>query len=141
MNYEVEQGPFYRSLMAGLFVGITVTLANLIFNFIYRGITRFNPSQLINVTSIIFVSLLLSLVAGILYYVIVPYARKSKTVFISVFIVATALVTYAAFLVQRSNDANVSAQFHGLLAGIVLITGITDALLIPYLAKHKNIAF
>lgn len=138
MNYEVEQGPFYKSLMAGLFGGIVITIANLVFNFIYRGVTRFNPSQLINVTSIIFVSILLSLVAGIIYYVIVPYARRNKFLYIALFIVLTAILTYVSFTVHRSNDAHVSAQFDGLLAGIVIITGITDALLIPYMAKHKN---
>lgn len=141
MNYEVEQGPFYKSLMSGLFAGIIVTLANLIFNFIYRGITRFNPSWLVNVTSIIFVSLLLSLVAGILYYLIVPYAKKRTILYIVLFIALTVYVTYLAFNVQRSSDPQVTSQFHGLFAGIVIITGLTDALLIPYMAKHKTIIF
>jgi FtsH-binding integral membrane protein len=141
MNYETQTGPFYKSLMAGLFGGIIVTLANLAYNFVYRGVTRFNPSEIINVTSIIFISLLLSLIAGILYYVIVPYAHKSKLVYMILFAVLTVVVTYVAFTVQRSSNPNVSAQFHGLFAGIVIITGLTDALLIPYMAKHKNPAF
>lgn len=141
MNYEVEQGPFYKSLMAGLFAGIIITLANLIFNFIYRGITRFNPSEMVNVTSIIFVSLILSMVAGILYYLIVPYANKSKMIFIVLFILLTVVVTYVAFHVSRSSNPNVSAQFHGLFAGIVVISGLTNAILIPYMAKHKTMIF
>lgn len=141
MNYETEHGQFYKSLMSGLFGGIVVTLVNLIYNFIYRGITRFNPSQFVNVTTIIFVSLLLSIVAGILYYVIVPYGKKSKTLYITLFILLTVFVTYTAFTVQRSNDANVTSQFHGLFAGIVIITGLIDALLIPYMATHKNVIF
>jgi len=141
MNYESEHGPFYKSLMAGLFGGIVVTLANLVYNFIYRGVTRFNPSELVNVTSIIFISILLSIVAGILYYLIVPYAHKSKLIYIALFIALTIFVTYTAFSVDRSSDLHVSAQFHGLLAGIVAITGVTDALLIPYMAKNKNMIF
>ena len=141
MNYEMEHGSFYKSLMAGLFAGIIVTLANLIFNFIYRGITRFNPSEMVNVTSIIFVSLILSMVAGILYYLIVPYANKNAAIFIALFIVLTVVVTYVAFHVSRSTNPNVSAQFHGLFAGIVIISGLINALLIPYMAKHKNSVF
>lgn len=141
MNYEVEQGPFYKSLMSGLFGGIVVTLVNLMYNFVYRGITRFNPSQLINVTSIIFVSILLSMVAGIIYYAIVPYGKKNKIVYNVLFIVLTVFITYTAFTVHRSSDILVSSQFHGLLAGIVIITGITDAFLIPYMAKHQNMIF
>ena len=124
--------------MAGLFGGIVITIANLVFNFIYRGVTRFNPSQLINVTSIIFVSLLFSLVAGILYYVLVPYAKRNGMLYIALFIILTVVLTYVAFTVHRSNDPHVTAQFDGLLAGIVIITGFTDAFLIPYMAKHKN---
>ncbi len=141
MNYEMEHGSFYKSLMAGLFAGIVITLANLIFNFIYRAITRFNPSEMVNVTSIIFVSLIFSILAGILYYLIVPYANKNKIVFISVFILLTVALTFVAFHVSRSSNPNVSAQFHGLFAGIVIISGLTNAILIPYMAKHKNLVF
>ena len=138
MEREIEQGSFYKSLMAGLFAGIVLTIANLIFNFIYRSVTGFNPSQIVNVTSIIFVSLILSVLAGILYYLIVPYAHKSRFMFIILFIVLTIIVTYIAFNVTRSSDVSVSTQFHGLFAGIVIITGIVDALLIPYMARNKN---
>lgn len=139
METEMEHDSFYRSLMAGLFAGIIITIANLIFNFIYRGVTRFNPSEIVNVTSIIFVSLILSVLAGILYYLIVPYAGKSKYLFIILFFVLTVIVTYVAFNVTRSSsDANVTSQFHGLFAGIVIITGVVNALLIPYMARNKN---
>jgi FtsH-binding integral membrane protein len=141
MNYETQTGPFYKSLMAGLFGGIIVTIANLMYNFIYRGVTRFNPSEVINVTSIIFVSLILSMVAGIIYYMIVSYAHKSKMIYIALFIVLTVVVVYGGFSIQRSTNPNVTAHFHWLLGGIVIITGLTDALLIPYMAKHENIAF
>lgn len=138
MDTEIETSSFYKSLMAGLFAGIIITIANLIFNFIYRSVTGFNPSQIVNVTSIIFVSLILSVLAGILYYLVVPYAKKSKFLFIVLFFVLTVIVTYVAFNVTRSSDATVSSQFHGLFAGIVIITGLINALLIPYMARNKN---
>jgi hypothetical protein len=138
METEIEHSSFYKSLMAGLFAGIVVTVANLIFNFIYRGATRFNPSQIVNVTSIIFVSLILSVLAGIIYYLIVPYAHKSKFLFIILFFVLTVIVTYVAFNVTRSSNITVTSQFHGLFAGIVIISGLVNALLIPYMARNKN---
>lgn len=100
--------------MSGLFACIIITIANLIFNTIFRSITRFNPSQIVNVTSIIFVSILLSVVAGIFYYLLVPYAKKSTVLFSVLFIVLTVFVTYVAFTVTRSNDIIVSSQFHWL---------------------------
>jgi ABC-type thiamin/hydroxymethylpyrimidine transport system permease subunit len=138
METDLRESPFYRSLMSGLFAGIVITIANLAYNFLYRDLTSFNPSYFVNVTTIIFISILLSLVAGILYYLIVPYAKKSRLLYIILFVLLTAFVTYLAFTVQRSVDMKVTTQFHGLFAGIVIITGLVDAFLIPYMAEHKN---
>lgn len=141
MNYETEQGTFSRSVMAGLFAGIVATLVNLVFDFFYREVTQFNPSQVVNVASIIFASILFSIVAGLLYYFIVPYANKSRLLFVILFIALTVFFTYLAFTVHRSDDAKVSSQFHGLFGGVIIITGVIDALLIPYMARHKNTVF
>jgi len=138
METDLRERALYRSLMSGLFAGIVITIANLAYNFLYRDLTSFNPSFFVNVTTIIFISLLLSVVAGILYYLIVAYAEKSKILYILLLVVLTAVVTYVAFTVHRSVDIKVSTQFHGLFAGIVLITGLIDAFLIPYMAEHKN---
>lgn len=138
MNYETEKDPFYKSLMAGLFAGIVITISTLIFNFIYRGITKFNPSEIVNVTSVIFFSLILSMVAALLYFAIVTVAGKSKILYIVIFIALTAFVTYTAFSATRSNDAHVSSLFQGLLAGVFIISGLVNALLIPYMAESDN---
>ena len=98
-------------------------------------------SMFIYFSSMYFVSILLSIVAGILYYLIVPYGKRKTAFYVALFIILTAYVTYIAFTVQRSDNAIISSQFHGLFAGIVIITGITDALLIPYMARHKNVIF
>jgi hypothetical protein len=138
METDINNGPFYKSLMGGLFAGIVITVVNLGYNFLYRDLTSFNPSYFVNVTSIIFISIVFSVLAGIMYYLIVPYAKKSNVLFIFIFIVLTALLTYVAFTVHRSVDLKVSTQFQGLFAGLVLITGLIDAFLIPYMVEHKN---
>jgi hypothetical protein len=141
MKKEIDQGPFYRSVMAGLLAGIVITIANLVFNGLYRSVTSFNPSQFVNVTTIIFISLILSVVSGIIYYLLVPYSKKSTSLYIALFVILTIGVTFVAFTVNRSSDPKVSAQFHGLFAGIAIITGLIEAFLIPYLAKHENPVF
>ncbi len=141
MNYEPTPGPFYRSVMAGLAGGLVSTLINLIYNFIYRDVSDYNPSQFINVTTIIFVSLLVSLVAGLAYYFIVPFAKKRNFLYWALIGVLTVLLTMLAFTSHRSDSIIVTNHFHILLGGIIVLTGLTDAFLIPYLAKNKNIAF
>jgi len=138
METEMDHSPFYKSLMAGLFAGIVITIVNLIYNSIYRGVTKFNPSQIVNVTSIIFVSLIVSVLAGILYYLIVWYAHKTRFLYIVLLFILTVIFTYVAFNVTRSSNAIVSSQFHILFAGVVIITGLVNALLIPYMARNKN---
>ena len=141
MKNERVSDLFYKSLMSGLFTGMIITTLNLVYNFIYRDVTNFSPSSFVNVTSIIFVSILVSLVAGLIYFFIVAYAKKTSILYNLLFLVLTAFVTYVAFTVHRSADARVSDQFHGLFAGIVIITGLTDALLIPYFVTHRNAIF
>ena len=51
MNYDYVETPLYKSVMAGLAVGIVATCANLLYGFIYKDVTQFSPSfAVINVT-------------------------------------------------------------------------------------------
>ena len=135
------QGSFYKSLMAGLFTGLIATLANLIFNFFYRDITAFSLSMIINATSIIFLSTILLTVAGILYYLLVLYMHKNRAVYIAAFTAVTAICVFLATQTHRTASHLLNVEFSGLLLGIVLITGLLGAFMVPYLVRHKNMFF
>jgi len=141
MNYEYEQTNFSKCLLAGVATGITIIPISLIYNFIYRHFTNFAVSWVINVTSIIFASFILSTLAGLLYYFLVPFLKKSKNLYTLLFIVLTVAVIFLGFHMQRSNNPVISNQFRGLYLGDVVITGIAIAFLIPWLARHKNSFF
>ena len=54
MNYDYEQTEFSKSLLAGVFTGITATTLSLLFNAFFRRFIGFSLSDIINVSTIIF---------------------------------------------------------------------------------------
>ena len=142
MNYNNIQTPLSRCILAGLATGIIATVINLIFNFIFRGITRLSLSvSVINVSTIIFATVILCVVAGLVYHFIVFYFKKSSNFFVVLFIFLTVVAILSGFNFHRSDNPVISLQFEGLYAGIVIITGFSGAFIIPWLAKHKNVFF
>jgi hypothetical protein len=139
MNYDYEQTELSKAVLSGLFAGIMATCASLLFNIIFRGITQFNPSAIINVSSIIIGSVLILTIAGVLFYFFHHYIKGGSIVFRIFFVLITAVAIYFSMQVQRSTDATVSKQFEELLSGIVLISGAFIIFYIPYLFKHSHI--
>ena len=139
MNYDYKQTEFSKAVLSGLFAGIIATCASLLFNMIFRSITQFNPSAIINVSSIIIGSVLVLTIAGLLFYFFQHYIKGGSILFRIFFLLLTAIAIYFSMQVQRSTDATVSKQFEELLSGIVLISGIFITFYIPYLFNHEHI--
>ncbi len=138
-NYDYEQTEFSKSVLAGLFAGIFATFTNLIFNFGYRAITEYNPSELINVSSIIMCSIVIVTIAGIIFYFLHHHVKGGAILFRVIFIILTAISVYYAMQVQRSEDAIVSKQFQELLSGTIIILGAFIVFYIPYLYNHEKV--
>lgn len=138
MEYDSPSSPFYRSLMTGLFVGIIDTLLCLIYNLIYRERTGFDLSSIINVSSLIFFINLLFPVIGIIYNGFLKYFKKGDRVFIAVFLGLTLFFAWRSEVVYRTTDQTLNHEFRTLLLGIVLILGVSAAVLVPYLYHNKK---
>ncbi len=142
MNYDYSETPLSKSVLAGLATGIIATVLNLIYNFICRGITKLSLSfSVINVSTIIFATVLLCIIAGLVYYFIVLYLKKSIKIYVGLFVVITVIGILLGMTYHRSTDLNISRQFEGLYLGMVIITGLCGAFFIPWLARHKNVFF
>lgn len=138
MDYDYEQTALSRCILAGLATGITIIPLNLIYNFIYRHITSFSLSWVINITWVIFASFIICILSGLLFYFIVPYLKKSKAIYSILFVILIIVVIFLGLHFQRSESPVLSQQFRGLYFGDVLITGIACAFVIPWLVQHKN---
>lgn len=139
MNYDYTQSDLSRSVLSGLYSGIVATVANMIFVFIYRALTSFQDFNGIDVTVIVFGTLLLSLACGVVFYFFVHYLKRGIPVYrIAVFIV-TLLIIFLGLYLRRSVEGQVPIEFRIIVIITQVIIGGLAVFLIPYLFKHDKI--
>lgn len=141
MNYDVQQTRFSKSILSGVATASLVVIACLLYAFIYRNITGFALSQIVNITSIIFASFIVCAVAGIAFYFIVPYLHQKRAVYTALFVALTAIFIVTGLFSHRSANPLISEQFRGLYIGVVSIIGLSCAFVVPYFTSHKNAFF
>jgi len=115
-----------------------VSLLCLFYDLIYRHMTDFSLSQIINVSTIIFLTNLLLLVCGILYYVFRKSFPAGEVVYILLFGLLTVFCIWKAGSVERSNVHEQIVQFIGLLRGMIIIIGIAASFIVPFLYHSKG---
>jgi hypothetical protein len=140
MDQDNQLNSFQKSLLTGVFVGFAATVICLVYNVVYRDSTGFEPSAMINVSSLIFAVNILFTIIGLIYYLFIKAFRKGSIIFIAVFALFTVWLLWKTAGVQRSDDYTVTVQFRGLLAGIILIIGIGAAFFVPFLFNSKAFA-
>lgn len=138
MNHDYQQTEFSKTLLTGVFAGIIATCVNLVYNFIYRGMEGFYPSEIINVSSVIFVTMIVFVVGALAYFMLRNFTKQGNLIYIVVFGVLTILCLYFSLHVNRSNHPLEITQFRGLLFGTTALTGVMLAVLLPYLSKHPE---
>lgn len=139
MNHDYEQTEFSKSLLAGVFAGITATVLSLVFNAFFRRIIGFNLSDIINVSTLIFALILIVTTAGIIFYFFHHYIKKGTFVFQIAAVIITLLLIASTMQIQRSANPGLSIEFRELLWGIISITGVCTVFIIPFLFKHDYI--
>ncbi len=138
-NYLPDQPYLSKTILAGVFAGIAATLGNLFYDLFFRSITQFVPSQIINVATIIFATMLFFIVAGVLYFLSSKFIRQGTLVYIIAFAALFILCFSWGLHINRSVDPVVTANFRVLFLGIISISGILATFFIPYLMKHPSI--
>jgi len=139
MNYDYEQTEFSKSLLAGVFAGISATILSLLYNAFFRGIIGFNLSDIINVSTIIFALMTVVTIAGVIFYFFHHYLRRGTLVFQLASVLITVLLIVGSMQIQRSDNPVLSEEFRELLWGIIGITGICTVFIIPFLYKNDYI--
>lgn len=137
-EYSFYSTPFSRATLTGLFAGLVATFLCLIYNIAYRERTGFELSEIINVSSVIFMVNLLFVMLGVIYYWFIRAFRRGAVWYAIALLLLTAWVTVKALQVHRSDDALLNMEFRHLLAAIVLITGLLGAVGIPVLFYSKK---
>lgn len=138
MNYDYRQTPLSRSLFGGLLAGLVAVTLNTIFDFVYRGTSGFALSEVVNIPSIIFASLIVAMIGGVVYFLLRNVSSK-QIIYIVLFMALTILGIFWAVGIQRTPNAIQQHDFRILFGGVVLITGLCTAFLVPYFARHDGI--
>lgn len=139
METRKNDGHIYKPLMAGLFAGYIATIVNLVYDLFFRSYTAFPLHELINVSTIIFGTLLLLPIAGLAYAFFDRYVKAGMLVYILASVAFCVLCIYGIMHTHRSADPLIAHQFQYLLLGIFLISGAFATIGIPYFFRHHNI--
>ena len=138
MNYDFKQTLLSRCILSGLLAGMVAVLVNFAYNYIYREASGYSLSEVVNVVSMIFSSILVTLVAGVLLY-LSSKMKNGRMMYVVLMLVLTAAGIYAALQTERSNVPANQQEFRILFAGIIIIDGLCAAFLVPYFANHEKI--
>jgi hypothetical protein len=139
MNYDYKQSELSKSILGGLFAGIVSAAANIAFVIIYRSLTKFYDYYALDITVLIFGSLLQSLACGIMFNFFVHYLKKGISLYRVMVIVVTVIIVYAGILLRKTIQADIPFQFIVLVIGTQIIIGGLAAFYIPYLFRHDKI--
>lgn len=139
MKNPYIDGHIYKPLMAGLIAGYAATIINLFYDLAFTEYTKFPLHEIINVSSIIFATLILLFVASVVYSFFDRYFKNGAVIYTVLSSLFSLFCVYGAMHVQRSPDPVVTNQFHYLLLGMSIITGVFATIGIPYLVKHPGV--
>jgi len=128
---------FSRALLAGALTGLVATVVNLIYNLVFRSITRFMPDEEFNFFSITLASMIVLVLIGILFFVFLKYIN-STAFFILLVILIIGCICITAFSHMNAGESAFYGD-HGLVAGFILLSGILALTLLPYLYLHPKL--
>jgi len=135
MDYDNDL-TFSKALLAGVFIGFFDTLICLGYNIAYRNVTGYEPSMLINVSSLIFGVNIIFMLFGLAYSLFVKYFGRRDIFFDIVILIAAVFLGWQTEIGRRFADHVVNNEFKGLLLGVVIIIAL-GALTIPLLYRSK----
>ena len=139
MNYEYTQTDFSRGILSGLFAGLVATVANIIFVLIFRSVASFYDFIGLDITVLIFGSVVQSIACGWVFYICVHFLKKGIISYRLIVILITAAIFFLGIIVRRSVMGSVTPDFKFMVTGTqVIIGGIAD-FFIPYLFSHDKI--
>ncbi len=128
---------FSKALLSGALTGLAVAVLNIIYNVIFRGITRYLPSEEFNIVSIALGSVIILMLLGMLFFLFIKYVNVTAFV-IAVIILIIGCICITAFVHANPSEPAFYGN-HGLIAGFLFISGLLALTLMPYLYNHPKL--
>ena len=139
MNYDYVQTDLSRGVLSGLFAGLLAAVANTIFVIIYRSIAAFYSFNGLDITVIVFGSILQLITCGLLFSFFVHYLKRGIGFYRLMVIIITILIVILGIIVRRSVMGEVPDDFKFLFVGPPVLIGSLATFFLPYLFRHDKI--
>lgn len=139
MNYDYPQTDFSRGILSGLLAGLIAAVANTVFALVFRSATAFYEFNGLDVTVIVFGSIIQLITCGLLFYFFVHYMNRGIGFYRLVVIMVTILIVFLGIMVRRSVMGSVPEDFKVLVVGTQVIIGCLATFFIPYLFSHDKL--
>jgi hypothetical protein len=130
--------PFSKSLLTGVFAGISATFICIIYNIVYRDETSYGLFSFFNVSSLIFGVNTLFILIGVVHYWFTKFIKRGEMVYATFFILLTIFLIVKIPGIHRVNDVTENTEFHHLAIAMTVIMGIAAAIGIPLLFHSKK---
>ncbi len=141
-QYNFEPSLLTKCVLGATFAGLLAVAADETFNLLYRMFSGYFPSDFFNVSTLIFGTMILFLVAGILYFFLMKLVPGIANIVYTVAMLAVTIFLFiSALQLHRFAQPEMAAQFRTLTAGMVLIVGVMTAFLVPYFSRHYRTWF
>lgn len=141
-QYNFKPSLLTKCVLGATFAGLLAVAASESFNLLYRIFTGYFPSDYFNVSTLIFGTMILFLVAGMVFFFLAKFVPGAVSiVYPLVMLVATVFLFIGALSLHRFAQPEMTAQFRFLTAGMVLIMGVMVAFLVPYFSRHYKTWF
>lgn len=139
MKTFISSPSFSNSLLSGLLTGIIAALLNLVYVIVYRESTNFG-SDLVVMPLTIFIGFpILMVLAGSAYYLFRKHLHSGAKWFMIICFISMIVLLILTLQDTRMNNGALLTGARGLFLGMVVITFLLAAFLIPYLARHSKI--
>ena len=139
MKTFISPPTFPKSLLAGLLAGIITALLNLAYMIVYRESTNFATDLVVMPLTIFIGYPILMALAGSVYFLLRKHFHRGAIWFMSICFISMIALLIVTILDTRVNHGALLTGARGLFLGMVVITFLLAAFLIPYLARHSKI--
>jgi len=143
MEYAFQQTTLSKHLSVGVLTGYLLTILNLLFDFLLRSLTNFTDSELMNVSSIIFSSMLFMMIACLIYHFFYAnFKMAGAIIYVILMGILTIVLVIAAshltfhYTIPIYNDA---ARLQ--IEGYAAITGGFATIVIPSISRTAKYIF
>jgi len=128
----------YRAVMTAFFAGLADTVLCLIYNIAFRSGRHYFSSILLNVSYIIFGTLFLFFIIGVIYMLIRRIFRNGDLIFSLLLSALTVVVIWTVRSGHFSADPIEDVSLRGEYTGVSIISGICAAIGIPLLHRSRK---